>query len=170
MFRPLRTTSPLAKLIASLGILLTLQATVLLWFGPAVKQVPNILTTNTIEVFGVPIPVNRFWMTGIVVVIALVLVALYRWTRFGLATRAASENEVFGMLAGLSPNQLSMSNTVYRPRLWGSWGSSPRPAGAGRFDDPDVVRRSRVGGRCSPASRRSARPASPASSSASGSR
>ena len=49
VFRPLRTTSPLAKLIASLGILLTLQATVLLWFGPAAKQVPNILTTNAIE-------------------------------------------------------------------------------------------------------------------------
>ena len=43
VFRPLRTSSPLAKLIASLGILLTLQATVLLWFGSAAKQVPNIL-------------------------------------------------------------------------------------------------------------------------------
>src|SRR5207344_388878 len=60
VFRPLRTTSPLAKLIASLGILLTLQATVLLWFGPAAKQVPNILTTDTIELFGVRVPVNRF--------------------------------------------------------------------------------------------------------------
>ena len=127
VFRPLRTTSPLAKLIASLGILLTLQATVLLWFGPAAKQVPNILPTNTIEVFGVPIPVNRFWMTGIVVVIALVLVALYRWTRFGLATRAASENEVFGMLAGLSPNQLSMSNTVIAAAIAGVMGIIAAP-------------------------------------------
>ncbi len=127
VFRPLRTTSPLAKLIASLGILLTLQATVLLWFGPAAKQVPNILTTNTIEVFGVRIPVNRFWMTGIVVVIALVLVALYRWTRFGLATRAASENEVFGMLAGLSPNQLSMSNTVIAAAIAGIMGIIAAP-------------------------------------------
>ena len=35
VFRPLRTSSPLAKLVASLGILLILQATVLLWFGSA---------------------------------------------------------------------------------------------------------------------------------------
>ena len=127
VFRPLRTTSPLAKLISSLGILLTLQAIVLLWFGPAAKQVPNILPTNTIEVAGVRVPVNRFWMTGIVVVIALALVALYRWTRFGLATRAASENEVFGMLAGLSPNQLSMSNTVIAAAIAGVAGIIAAP-------------------------------------------
>jgi branched-chain amino acid transport system permease protein len=112
VFRPLRTSSPLAKLIASLGVLLTLQATVLLWFGSAAKQVPNILPKNVIELFGERVPANRFWMAAIVVAIALVLSGIYRWTRFGLATRAASENEVVGMLAGLSPNQLSLANTV----------------------------------------------------------
>ena len=73
VFRPLRTSSPLAKLIASLGILLTLQATVLLWFGTSARQVPNLLPRDTVELFGVQIPVNRFWMAGIVVVIGLVL-------------------------------------------------------------------------------------------------
>src|SRR5262245_60401373 len=33
VFRPLRTSSPLAKLVASLGILLILQAAMLLWIG-----------------------------------------------------------------------------------------------------------------------------------------
>ena len=127
VFRPLRTSSPLAKLIASLGILLTLQATVLLWFGSAAKQVPNILPTNTIEVFDVQIPVNRFWMAGLVVAMTLALAALYRWTRFGLATRAASENEVFGMLAGLSPNQLSMANTVLASAIAGIMGIISAP-------------------------------------------
>jgi branched-chain amino acid transport system permease protein len=119
VFRPLRTSSPLAKLIASLGILLTLQATVLLWFGTAAKQVPNILPKDSVDVFDVQIPVNRFWMAGIVVVIGLVLAGLYRWTRFGLATRAASEDEVAGMLAGLSPNQLSLANTVIASAIAG---------------------------------------------------
>jgi branched-chain amino acid transport system permease protein len=119
VFRPLRTSSPLAKLIASLGILLTLQATVLLWFGTAAKQVPNILPKDSVDVFDVQIPVNRFWMAGIVVAIGLVLAGLYRWTRFGLATRAASEDEVAGMLAGLSPNQLSLANTVLASAIAG---------------------------------------------------
>ena len=61
---------------------------------------------------GAVIPVDRFILTGIVIVVAAALAALYRWTRFGLATRAASENEVAAMLSGLSPNRLSMTNTL----------------------------------------------------------
>ena len=39
VFRPLRTSSPLAKLVAQLGILLILQATRLLWFGSASQAI-----------------------------------------------------------------------------------------------------------------------------------
>ncbi len=127
VFRPLRTSSPLAKLVASLGILLILQATVLLWFGSASKQIPSVFPTNIVDVFGATIPANRFWMAAIVVLIALALTGLYRWTRFGLATRAAAENEVYGMLAGLSPNQLSMANTVIASALAGAMGIVAAP-------------------------------------------
>jgi branched-chain amino acid transport system permease protein len=127
VFRPLRTSSPLAKLVASLGILLILQATVLLWFGSASKQIPSIFPKDIVDVFGASIPANRFWMAAIVVLIALVLTALYRWTRFGLATRAAAENEVYGMLAGLSPNRLSMANTVLASALAGAMGIVAAP-------------------------------------------
>ncbi len=112
VFRPLRTAAPLAKLVASLGILLTLQSAMLLGFGTTPKTPTDILPSGYVTVYDVPIPVNRFWMTGIVVAITLLLMAAYRWTRFGLATRAASENEVAGMLSGLSPNQLSLANTI----------------------------------------------------------
>src|SRR5262245_4262788 len=114
VFRPLRTAAPLAKLLASLGILLTLQAAMLLSFGTTPKTPHDILTPDytSFTVAGVPMRQSLFWMAGIVIVIAVLLMAVYRWTRFGLATRAASENEVAGMLAGLSPNQLSLVNTI----------------------------------------------------------
>ena len=127
VFRPLRTSSPLAKLVASLGILLILQATMLLWFGSASQSIPSVFPKDIVEVFGKSIPVYGFWMAGVVVLIALALVALFRWTRFGLATRAASENEVFGMLAGLSPNQLSMANTVLASAVAGAMGIVAAP-------------------------------------------
>ena len=127
VFRPLRTSSPLAKLVASLGILLIFQATVLLWFGSAAKQIPSVFPTNIVKVSGTSIPANRFWMAAIVVLIALALAALYRWTRFGLATRATAENEVYGMLAGLSPNQLSMTNTVLASAVAGAMGVVAAP-------------------------------------------
>ena len=127
VFRPLRTSSPLAKLVASLGILLILQATMLLWFGSASQSIPSVFPKDIVDVFGNSIPVNRFWMAGVVVLIAIALGALFRWTRFGLATRAASENEVFGMLAGLSPNQLSMANTVLASAIAGAMGIVAAP-------------------------------------------
>ncbi|MGE5274959.1 MAG: ABC transporter permease [Verrucomicrobiota bacterium] len=112
IFRPLRNTAPLAKLAASLGLLLVLQAGAIVVFGDTQKSAPSILPSGTVTVFGRVVPEDRFWLAGIVVVVAAVLAALYRWTPFGLSTRAASENEVSAMLAGLSPSRLAVINTV----------------------------------------------------------
>jgi branched-chain amino acid transport system permease protein len=112
-FRPLQAASPLAKLAASLGVLLTLQAAMLLKFGDTPKPQPPVLPQgHQVDIFGGTVPLDRFLLAGIVIVAAVVLAALYRWTRFGLATRAASEDEVSATLAGLSPNSLSMANTL----------------------------------------------------------
>jgi branched-chain amino acid transport system permease protein len=121
-FRPLRTAPPLAKLVSSLGVLLVLQASMLLAFGTTAQPEPNVLPQNTVKVLGAVIPVDRFILTGIVIVLAAVLAALYRFTRFGLATRAASENEVVAMLGGLSPNRLSMINTLLASVIAGGIG------------------------------------------------
>jgi branched-subunit amino acid ABC-type transport system permease component len=121
-FRPLRTASPLAKMAASIGVLLVLQGVIQLWFGTVGRQAPSILPDDTVEVFGVTVPVNRFILAGIVIVVALVLTGLYRWSKFGLATRAASENEVAAMLAGFSPNRLSMVNTLLAAVVAGGLG------------------------------------------------
>jgi branched-chain amino acid transport system permease protein len=127
VFRPLRTAAPLAKLIASLGILLTLQSAMLLGFGTTPKTPTDILPRGTVAVFDVTIQKNRFWLAGIVIAITIALIVAYRWTRFGLATRAASENEIAGMLAGLSPNQLSLMNTAIASVVAGAMGVLAAP-------------------------------------------
>jgi branched-chain amino acid transport system permease protein len=121
-FRPLRTAPPLAKLVSSLGVLLVLQASMLLAFGTTQQPEPNVLPQNTVKLLGAVIPVDRFILTGIVIALAAGLAALYRFTRFGLATRAASENEVVAMLGGLSPNRLSMVNTLLASVIAGGIG------------------------------------------------
>jgi branched-subunit amino acid ABC-type transport system permease component len=127
VFRPLRTAAPLAKLVASLGILLSLQSAMLLSFGTSPKSPHNILPQGSVSISGALIQKNRFWLAGIVLGITVVLMVLYRWTRFGLATRAASENEVAGMLAGLSPNQLSLTNTALAAVVAGVMGVLAAP-------------------------------------------
>ncbi len=121
-FRPLRTASPLAKLVSSLGVLLVLQASMLLAFGSSDQPEPNVLPQNIVHLLGAVIPIDRFIITAIVIVLSAALAALYRFTRFGLRTRAASENEVAAMLGGLSPNALSMVNTLLASAIAGGIG------------------------------------------------
>jgi branched-chain amino acid transport system permease protein len=121
-FRPLRNAAPLAKLVSSLGVLLVAQASMLLAFGTTQKPQPSILPSDTVTVFEVDVPVDRFILAGIVIGIAVGLAALYRFTAFGLATRAASENELSALLAGLSANELSMVNTLLATVVAGTVG------------------------------------------------
>src|SRR3972149_1928269 len=114
IFTPLRNAAPLAKLAASLGLLLVLDAGMIIIFGNTQKAAPSILPADTVTIFGRIVPSDRFWLAAIVVVVAAVLAALYRWTPFGLSTRAASENEVSAMLAGLSPARLPGVDTTLR--------------------------------------------------------
>ncbi len=122
VYRPMRNSPPLAKMVASLGVLLVLQAAMLLAFGITQQPEPSILPQNVVHVFGTVIPVNRFIITGMVIVAAAVLAAVYKWTRFGLATRAAAENEVAAVLGGLSPNTISLINTLVAALLAGMVG------------------------------------------------
>jgi branched-chain amino acid transport system permease protein len=112
IFRPLRNTAPLAKLAASLGLLLVLESAMILIFGNSLKSAPAVLPSDTVTVFDRVVPKDRFLLAGIVILVAALLTALYRWTPFGLATRAASENEASAMLSGLSPSRLAIMNTV----------------------------------------------------------
>jgi len=122
VYRPMRNASPLAKLVASLGVLLVAQAAMLLAFGITQQPEPGILPQNTVHLFGTVVPVDRFILTGLVIAAAAVLAAVYKWTRFGLATRAAAENEVAAMLGGLSPNTISLINTILAAVLAGALG------------------------------------------------
>jgi branched-chain amino acid transport system permease protein len=122
VYRPLRNAAPLAKLVASLGVLLVAQASMLLAFGITPQPAPGILPTTTVHMLGAVVPVNRFILTGIVIVAAAALAAAYKWTKFGLATRAAAENEAAAMLSGLSPNLISLTNTLLASLVAGALG------------------------------------------------
>jgi len=122
-FRPLRTAAPLAKLVSSLAVLLIAQASMVLAFGTAQKDSRHILPQKYVYITDVyVVPVDRFILAGLVILAAAALWAVYRWTPFGLATRAASENEVAAILSGKSPNLISMVNTLITSLIAGTFG------------------------------------------------
>jgi branched-chain amino acid transport system permease protein len=126
VLRRLRAASPLAKLLASLGLLLVLQAIIVLRFGTSGQAAPPVLPADpakdVVHVFGVDVPSDRFVLLGIVLAMTALLSLVYRRTRFGLATRAAAEDETKAVFAGLPPNEISLANTVIAALLAGALG------------------------------------------------
>ncbi|MGH8981671.1 MAG: ABC transporter permease [Acidimicrobiales bacterium] len=112
LVRPLRRQPPLAKLVATLGVLLSAQAAIVLAFGQTAKPQPSVLPAGNISLYGATIPDYDIWIACIVAALTIALACAYRWTRFGIGTRAAAENEAFATLYGLSPNRYAMANTI----------------------------------------------------------
>jgi branched-subunit amino acid ABC-type transport system permease component len=113
VFRPLRSASVLARIVASLGLFLYFQELIRDRFPTAGAAVINrfpVLPDGPVEVLGVGVSANRLWLALIVVVVAAALTATFRWTRFGLVTRAAAESDKGALLIGLRPDVVAAAN------------------------------------------------------------
>lgn len=110
IFRLLRDAPALAKIVATLGLLLALQSLAVIVYGTETRQVQSLLPTETVTLFDVSFGRDRLWLFAVTVVIAAALWALYRFTRFGLATQAAAENEKGAILLGYSPTVIGAAN------------------------------------------------------------
>jgi branched-chain amino acid transport system permease protein len=113
VFRPLRGAPPLAKLVASVGVLILLQAMMVLRFTSTPRPVRPILAKTGVHLPGdIVMPRDQLVLGAAVVAGATLLWALFRFTRFGLASRAAAENEKAAAILGFSPDVLAGVNWV----------------------------------------------------------
>src|SRR3954464_2334050 len=119
IYRPLRGATALTRVCASVGTMLALQAIAVLNYGTTPKSTPAILPSEPLEIAGITVPSDRLWFAAIVLVLAAALAAVYRFTRFGLATRASAENERGAALIGLSANRIGAGNWVLATVLAG---------------------------------------------------
>ncbi len=111
IMRPLRRASSLVRVIATLGVLITIQAGVVIRYGSNAQQVDSWLPTDRVTLWGeVAITVDRLILFAIASVSALGLWLLYRSSKFGLATEAVSESERSAAAIGLSPNRIALLN------------------------------------------------------------
>ncbi len=111
IFRPLRNHRPVAKAVASIGLMGLLTAIVTYQVGTAsVIEVNPIFPQNHLSFLGVDISVDRLLLAGTIIALGIVLTVLFRFTRFGLATRASAETEVGALVSGLSPDRIALVN------------------------------------------------------------
>ncbi len=110
VFRPLRDAPPLAKAVASLGVLVVLQGVLAIRQGTNPVSVTAIFPTDRWELGSVAVLADRFFLAMTVVGLAVVLAAALRYTRFGLVTRAAAESQTGAFVSGVSPDRVALVN------------------------------------------------------------
>jgi branched-chain amino acid transport system permease protein len=120
VFRPLRRAPALAKVVASLGLLVTLQAIVAIRFGSTPRTVAPLLPTSTLGIGDLVVPVDRLHLTAIVVVLGAAVWAVLRFTRRGTALRAAAENERSAELLGYAPPRLACASWIAAAAIAGA--------------------------------------------------
>jgi ABC-type branched-subunit amino acid transport system ATPase component/ABC-type branched-subunit amino acid transport system permease subunit len=110
VLRRMTNASTLAKIVATLAVLVILQDLVTLTFGPVPQIVTPILPDAPVSIFGALVGEDRLFIFGIVLVLTLALWAAYQFTPFGVATSAVAENPRAAANLGVSPNAIAMVN------------------------------------------------------------
>jgi branched-chain amino acid transport system permease protein len=109
-------------------MLVLLQAVIVLRFSSSSRTIGSILPTAPVHLIrGATIPRDQLYLAAIVLALACGFAAVFRYTRFGIATRAAAENEKGAVLLGLSPERLGGTNWMISTLLAATLGIIATP-------------------------------------------
>jgi ABC-type branched-subunit amino acid transport system ATPase component/branched-subunit amino acid ABC-type transport system permease component len=107
VMRPLRSSPPLTRLFATLGIMVVVQAAAVIKYGQQPISTGPILPHQLITIFGTPVPEDRLWLFGIAVLLSVGLSLHAKFTLSGLAASAVAENERAAATLGWSPDRIA---------------------------------------------------------------
>ncbi|NKQ56131.1 ATP-binding cassette domain-containing protein [Amycolatopsis sp. K13G38] len=107
----MRASSPLARIVATLAIVVVISQIAVLRFGDTLRFVDGFLPNGSVQVnSAVIIPAGGLWLFGIAAVLTVGLWAFYRYSKFGLATSAVAENQEALACLGRSPRSVARIN------------------------------------------------------------
>ncbi|WP_330255152.1 branched-chain amino acid ABC transporter permease/ATP-binding protein [Nocardia sp. NBC_00565] len=110
IFRPLRTAPLVARAVAALGVSLVIGGLVATILGTDPVTVDPIFPTDVWRSGDLRVSADRLYFAATIVAIAIVLSLIFRFTKFGLATRAAAESERGAYVSGVSPDRIAAYN------------------------------------------------------------
>jgi sulfate-transporting ATPase len=122
VMRPLRDGSALTRVMATLGLLIILQALITLIYGTAVRTAPTVLPSAKVTIVGMPVGWDVFVRLAVVVVLLAGLWALFRHTTVGLAATAVTENPRAAATFGWSPDLVAAGSWTLGSALAGLTG------------------------------------------------
>jgi ABC-type branched-subunit amino acid transport system permease subunit len=106
IMRPLRDAPVLAKIVGTLGVVVLLEAALLLLFGSSPKIPTAVLPNRVLQFTGARVSLDRLLIGVVAVVVTLVLAGWSRWSKSGLVLRAASDDPRALSLLGYSPEAI----------------------------------------------------------------
>jgi sulfate-transporting ATPase len=110
IMRPMRRSSPITRVVATLGVLVIIQSAAILRYHHDQKRVTSILPTRTVDIFGAHLGIDRMLIFGLCLVLTIVLWVTYRFTSFGRVTSAVAEGELAAASMGHSPDMTAGIN------------------------------------------------------------
>ena len=111
ILRPMRRSSAVARLIATLGALIVIQAVAVQLFGSDILFDPPLLPTNSVRVLpGVTLGADGIIIFAVGAILTGVLWAVYRFTGFGRVTTAVAHNPQAAASMGHSPGMVALAN------------------------------------------------------------
>jgi branched-chain amino acid transport system permease protein len=99
---------PDTAVVVTIGLLVFITGIAALIWGYEPRQFPSFFPLKSIDVFGVFVSVRSLGQIIVLVIVMVVLQALFRLTKLGLAMRAVADNPQSAALSGLPVSRLLM--------------------------------------------------------------
>lgn len=122
VIRRLSTASQLAKVVATLGVLAVIQQAAAMRFGSQPRFVTPLLPQAQLDIGSTTVAIDRLVLICLACVVSGFLWAVYRYTRFGLATTASSENGRALSALGYNTQSIAAANWAIGSGLAGAAG------------------------------------------------
>jgi branched-subunit amino acid ABC-type transport system permease component len=105
--RRLEGASPATYVVASLGLLVTLQGVAAALYGSNTRTVDPIFPTSTYRLFDVNVGIDQTLVVAVAIAAGLGLVAFFRFTHLGLQTRAVVDDRNLAGMSGSAPGRIT---------------------------------------------------------------
>ena len=123
-----------SMLIMTAGLLTLLQGALLIGWSSQPYAVPPFSGEAPIEIWGIRLPTQGFWLIGVAVVIILALWYVLTRTTAGLALRACAENRFAARLMGINVPRMTLFSFALAALIAGIGGIVVAPITSLEFD------------------------------------
>jgi branched-chain amino acid transport system permease protein/urea transport system permease protein len=117
---------PLETILATWGLSIVIRELARLWFGPQFRSIPAPIS-GSVQLFGTTYPTYRLVVIGMICLLFVMLLAVFRYTQLGLVTRAVIENPELAASRGVNVHRTYQVTFAFGAALAGLAGAIVAP-------------------------------------------